>query len=137
MERILKLIQKKQSTTNRPLIVGIDGRCGSGKSSLAKYLKEKLDCEVIHMDHFFLQEHQKSEFRNHIAGGNFDNERFVFEVQRPILENRDIVYKRYDCSSKSFIENISINREKLIVVEGTYSCHPSINNIYDLKNLEF
>ncbi|MBP7875732.1 (d)CMP kinase [Candidatus Woesebacteria bacterium] len=34
------------------LFIGIDGYGGSGKSSLAKYLSQKLDAEIIHTDDF-------------------------------------------------------------------------------------
>ena len=133
MERVLKLIKKKQDSINRPLRVCIDGRCGSGKTTLAHYLKKELDCEVIHMDHFFLQKYQRTEFRDSQAGGNFDYERFILEVKKPILENKNISYQRFSCSTMSLEENISINTNKMIIVEGTYSCHPFINDIYDLK----
>ena len=76
-DKILKRI-KEQTTKESavPYIVAIDGRCASGKSTLAAYLKSALACSVIHMDHFFLQPHQRTEKRLREPGGNVDYERF-------------------------------------------------------------
>ena len=43
-----------QSDKDR-ILIGIDGRTGSGKSSLAKKLAEEFFCNLFHMDDFFLQ----------------------------------------------------------------------------------
>ena len=45
-------IQRLQKDKERVLIA-IDGRCASGKTTLANRLQEELVCEVIHMDSFF------------------------------------------------------------------------------------
>ena len=37
------------------ILVAIDGRCGSGKTTLAAALQEMLQCPVVHMDDFFLR----------------------------------------------------------------------------------
>lgn len=133
MDKLLKLIKEKQDLFNRPLVIGIDGRCGSGKTTLSLKLKEILDCQIIHLDHFFLQAHQRTKERLNEVGGNFDYERFIIEVKNPLLNNKDIIYKRFSCSSMRLEEDIYINRNKIIIIEGTYSFHPLINEIYDIK----
>ena len=37
------------------VLLAIDGRCASGKTTLANQLQNILGCEVIHMDSFFLR----------------------------------------------------------------------------------
>jgi uridine kinase len=37
------------------VIVAIDGKCTSGKTTLAAKLAEIYDCNVFHMDDFFLR----------------------------------------------------------------------------------
>ena len=39
----------------KPRIIAIDGRCASGKTTLAEALGRHYHCNVIHMDHFFLR----------------------------------------------------------------------------------
>ena len=57
---VMVLLEEKlrqQVRQDKPLLVAIDGRCASGKSTLAKDLQKQLDCNVIHMDDFYLQPH--------------------------------------------------------------------------------
>ena len=37
-----------------PAVVAIDGRCGSGKTSLAELIRQLIPCNVVHMDDFYL-----------------------------------------------------------------------------------
>lgn len=37
----------------RPIIIGIAGPSGSGKSAVAAKLEERLDCRVFHSDGYF------------------------------------------------------------------------------------
>ena len=49
---VMALLEEKlrqQVRQDKPLLVAIDGRCASGKSTLAKDLQKQLDCNVIHM----------------------------------------------------------------------------------------
>ena len=60
---VMALLEEKlrqQVRQDKPLLVAIDGRCASGKSTLAKDLQKQLDCNVIHMDDFYLQPHQRT-----------------------------------------------------------------------------
>lgn len=133
MDKLLKLIKEKQNLLNRPLVIGIDGRCGSGKTTLSLKLKEILGCEIIHLDHFFLQTHQRTKERLNEVGGNFDYERFILEVKNPIKNRKDLSYQVFNCYTMSLEERINININKIIVIEGTYSLHPLIEDIYDIK----
>ena len=72
---VMALLEEKlrqQVRQEKPLLVAIDGRCASGKSTLAKDLQKQLDCNVIHMDDFYLQEHQRTTKRLREPGGNVD-----------------------------------------------------------------
>ena len=48
------------SGKSTPLLLAIDGRCASGKTTLALSIKERINCSVIHMDHFFLRPGQRT-----------------------------------------------------------------------------
>ena len=58
------------------VIVAIDGKCTSGKTTLAGRLAEIYDCNVFHMDDFFLRPEQRTAERFAEVGGNVDYERF-------------------------------------------------------------
>ena len=42
------------------ILVAIDGKCTSGKTTLASKLAELYDCNVFHMDDFFLRPEQRT-----------------------------------------------------------------------------
>ena len=56
IEKINKIYQQKGHVT-----IAIDGRCGSGKTTLANKLKAYFDCHIFHMDDFYLQEYQRNQ----------------------------------------------------------------------------
>lgn len=122
-----EIVNKKGSC-----IVAIDGRCGSGKTTLAADLKKYYNCNVIHMDDFFLQPHQRTEERLGEIGGNVDYERFFSEVLLPLGRNERFSYRPFDCSTFKLGEPINVNVCSVTVVEGSYSCHPYLFDAYDL-----
>ena len=66
------------------VMVAIDGKCTSGKTTLASKLAEIYDCNVFHMDDFFLRPEQRTSERFAEIGGNVDYERFQEEVLFPL-----------------------------------------------------
>lgn len=68
-----------------PLILGIDGMCGAGKTSLAAFLSERYSCSVVHADDFFLPPELRTAERLSEPGGNIHYERLMEEVIRPLL----------------------------------------------------
>ncbi len=132
LESVLKELSDLKSVRNTVLLA-IDGRCASGKTTLAKKLSDRLCCDVIHIDDFFLKANQRTEQRLNEIGGNFDCERFLCEAMAPLLKGEEFSYKRYDCSSDSFTESVHIHPGDVTIIEGAYSCHPALWSSYDLR----
>lgn len=126
----LLLTEIKQQST---LVLAIDGRCAAGKTTLAAHLAELCDCNVIHMDHFFLHPKQRTMERLQQAGGNVDYERFWEEVLIPLHEGRIFSYRPFNCHKREMGKPILISPKKLTIVEGSYSCHPVLKDYYDLS----
>lgn len=116
----------------QPLIVALDGRCASGKTTLAALLLQRTGCSVVHMDHFFLRPEQRTRERLEQPGGNVDYERFLAEVLEPLRAGKDCSYRPYDCKQQKLTEPVAVRQGNLIVVEGSYSCHPTLWERYDL-----
>lgn len=114
------------------VLVALDGRCASGKTTLAELLRQRLSCEIVHMDDFFLRREQRTKERLSIPGGNVDAERFLEEVIEPLLKGADVLYRPYDCHAGAFKEPILLQKTKTVVVEGAYSCRPDLWEFYDL-----
>lgn len=114
------------------ILIAIDGRCASGKTTLAAQLHEQTDCDVIHMDDFFLRPEQRTPERLARPGENVDWERFLTEVLLPLRRDGGVVYRPYDCRTQSMGDPITLEWSTVVVVEGSYSCHPELWESYDL-----
>ena len=115
------------------VIVAIDGKCTSGKTTLASQLAEIYDCNVFHMDDFFLRPEQRTPERFAEVGGNVDYERFHEEVLLPLKSGKAFSYRPFDCSTFTLSAPVTVAPKKLNIIEGTYSHHPYFGNPYDLK----
>ena len=122
-----KLAQKEY------VIVAIDGPCTSGKTTLASQLETLYDCNVFHMDDFFLRPQQRTADRFAEVGGNIDYERFYEEVLTPLQKGLPFSYRPFDCSTFTLDVPIAVAPKKLNIIEGTYSHHPYFGDPYDLK----
>ena len=129
---LLKKIEEL-SLQKEHLIIAIDGRCASGKTTLAAYLKGTLECNIIPMDHFFLQPHMRSPQRLAQPGGNVDYERFFTEVLVPLSRDEALAYRPYNCKKQILDAAVKITPGAVTIIEGSYSCHPYLRSSYDLK----
>ena len=117
------------------VVVSIDGCCTSGKTTLAGKLAELYDCNVFHMDDFFLRPEQRTQERFAQPGGNVDYERFKEEVLIPLGSGKPFSYRPFACSTFTLAEPVAVEPKNLTIVEGTYSQHPYFGEPYDLKIL--
>ena len=98
LDAVGRLVKKLENgSRSESVLVAIDGRCGGGKTTLGEYLRKHFECNVFHMDDFYLQPHQRTEERLREAGGNVDYERFSTEVLAPLKECQDVHYRRFFC----------------------------------------
>ena len=93
------------------VVVAIDGKCASGKTTLASRLAEIYDCNVFHMDDFFLQRSQRTPERLAQIGGNVDYERFQEEVLLPLRFRRAFSYRPFDCRTFTRSEERRVGKE--------------------------
>ena len=115
------------------VIIAIDGSCTAGKTTLANALAGQYDCNIFHMDDFFLRPEQRTNTRFSEAGGNVDYERFYEEVLLPLTSGLPFSYRPFSCKTMTLAEPVQVEPKKLSIVEGTYSQHPYFRNPYDLK----
>ena len=117
------------------VIVAIEGKCTSGKTTLAAQLAQHYDCNLFRMDDFFLRPEQRTPQRHEEIGGNVDYERFLEEVLIPLQSGEAFSYCPFDCTTFTLSDPVTVTPKKLNIIEGTYSLHPSFGDIYDLKIL--
>ncbi|WP_440896727.1 uridine kinase family protein [Amphibacillus sp. Q70] len=121
--------------TGQPIVIGIDGTAGSGKSYLAAQLAEKYDVQVFHMDDFFLPKELKTKERLNQPGGNVHYERFLQEVLEPLKQRRSVRYQPYDCQVSDYGEEFEMLPKQINLIEGVYCFHPLLESFYDWKVL--
>ena len=102
-------------------------------STLARRLAERWGWSVLHMDHFFLRPEQRSPERYARPGGNVDHERFLKEVLLPLRCGERPVYRPFDCHRQKLLPPIPFEPGPVVLVEGSYACHPALWDCYDLR----
>lgn len=119
--------------TKERINIAIDGNSGAGKSTLASLIGNVYECNIFHMDDFFLTPDLKTEERLKEAGGNVDYVRFKNEVIDGINSGLEFQYHKYDCKQMLMGQPVSVTPQKLNIIEGSYSMHPNLIDNYDLK----
>lgn len=122
------LIQEAQAS-HRRLIIAIDGRCASGKTTLANSLAEQFQLPLFHMDDFYLPKAQQED----TIAGHMDLKRFKQEILIPLSRNQDVVYRAFDCQSQTYCEPICFHPSNIILIEGSYALHPELVEYYDVR----
>lgn len=130
---IVEEIYKKIPSEKR-FAIAIDGRCASGKTTLAGALQERLGGTVFHIDDYFLRPEQRTAERLAKPGENVDHERFEQEVLLPLKNGaEEITYRPFDCGTQTLKSPTTTPISRVVIVEGSYSCHAALWDYYDLR----
>lgn len=132
LEIILRHVDALLARQDR-VILAIDGNCASGKTTLAARLAERRDCNVLHMDEFFLRPSQRTPERFAQPGGNVDYERFYEEALLPLASGKPFSYRPFDCKTMTLSSPVEVTPKRLNIIEGSYCLHPHFGDPYDLK----
>lgn len=130
MQKVLKLIQELELPLGRPALVAISGFGGSGKTTLARQIKDNIqNAEVVTIDDFVSE--KLCERSEDWAG--FDRERFRRQVLEPARNRESIRYGVYDFGQKQMIEWRSVLSSKYLLLEGCSILHPDLMPYYNLS----
>ena len=91
------------------------------------------DCNLFHMDDFFLRPEKETPERMAKVGGNVDYERFQKEILNHICQQEGLSYRIYDCKSQTLGSPVFTPWKCLNIIEGSYSQHPYFGDVYDLR----
>ncbi len=131
-DRVLREIERRKENPG-PFLIALDGRCASGKTTLAARLRAACGCGVVHLDDFFLRPEQRTRQRYETPGENVDHERFLAEVLLPLRRGEAAEYRPFDCSAQRLGGPVRVEQFSVIVAEGSYSCHSALWPCYDLR----
>lgn len=122
------------ASPSRPVLVALDGRCGSGKTTLAAQLAERFpDSAVFHTDDFYLPPADRVDGWEHIPCANMDLARLSRKVLTPARAGDAVSYRAYSCREGAYLPAKSIASKPLFLVEGSYSHHPLLAENYDFR----
>ena len=91
------------------------------------------DCNVIHMDDFYLPMSERSPDWRKVPAGNMDFMRLKTEMLDPLRAGREFEYRPFLCTSGRLSEPVPMKPKRLNIVEGSYSHHPDIAEYFDFK----
>ena len=107
-------------------LVAVDGRCGSGKTTLGALLAAVFGCAVVHTDDYYLPFARRAPGWEHTPAANMDLARLRAEVLDPLRAGRAAVSRPYDCHRGQFGPAAALPAGALTVLEGSYAHHPAL-----------
>ena len=116
-----------------PVIVGIDGMCGSGKTTLAGCLTEVYEANLFHADDYYLPPEKRTPQRFAVPGANMERERLAAEVLIPLAHGQPVTARKYDCDADVLEPPVTYPDRRVNIIEGSYSLHPELRDFYTLK----
>lgn len=129
---ILSAVAGKLSSKPQVLLC-LDGPCGSGKTTIARQLVQITGAACVSMDDFYTPHPQKTPERLAQPGGNADIKRLLSEFLLPWRKHGSGSYRPYLCAEDRFGEPILVPNQPLTILEGSYSLHPSIAALADIR----
>jgi uridine kinase len=135
IDRILELAR-----TSSPIVVAVDGRSGTGKSTLSAWIAGRVGATLIDQDDFY-------------AGGDFDDwrrltsrekadrvidwRRVRAEALLPLRAGRPARWHPFDWETMDGLapESIEAQPSPIVILDGAYSSRPELADLIDLSIL--
>ena len=118
----------------RPFVLALDGRCGSGKTTLAAALAEQFPASItLHTDDFYLPPARRVRGWEHIPCANMDLTRLRSEALAPAYAGQPVPYRAYSCREGAYLPVQQLPARPLVLLEGSYSHHPLLADCETLR----
>jgi uridine kinase len=130
IEEILSKI-KSREYKEKPILIGVEGFGGAGKSTLANKLKNALgNAYIVQTDDFIIKENLTLVSPDMEC---YDLKRLEQEVLMPAANGKTISFQKLDWASNKLSKPIEVPPVDYLIVEGITSYHPDIVKYYDYK----
>lgn len=140
IERVFSKIDEVLKKMKRPVLVAIDGRSGTGKTTIAKKIADRFRGVEINADDFWVggsNDEWGKRSPKEKAEMAIDWKRIKTEVLEPLLAGKSAAWHLFDWKAgHGLSESIHQSKPKpLIVFDGAYSTRPEMLDIIDLSIL--
>lgn len=118
----------------RPLLIAVDGRPASGKTTLTMQLEKALDAQAIYLDEFFIpQEQWPKDAKPTFPFFYFRYQEFLDGV-KTLVQGKPFRYFSYDWEKNGLASKPTIiTPDKPVIVEGVSALNPELINLYFKK----
>jgi para-aminobenzoate synthetase len=136
-----------QPEKGKPFLIAIDGGSGSGKSTVASAVAEKLGAALVPGDDFFAanitEEGWAQRDAKARAADSIDWHRLRREALVPLLAGKRARWQRFDFESgvrpdgtyRMLADFVVCSPASVIVLDGAYSARPELSDLIDLAVL--
>ncbi|CAB5039561.1 MAG: hypothetical protein F2921_04825 [Actinobacteria bacterium] len=124
-EPILSAISEISAHKTEPILIAIDGPAGSGKTSLANQLSNKLNsATTIHMDDLYngWEDALTPTLTRHL-------EEWILD---PLTQQATVKYQKFDWTSSEYGSPIEVRDIELLILEGVGAAQEIIRQSADL-----
>ncbi len=135
IQRVLELARAKS-----PVIVAVDGRSGTGKSSLSTWIAGQVSATLIDQDDFYagddLEVWQRLSPREK-AERVIDWRRVRTEALQPLRAGAQARWHPFDWKAMEGLasEPITAQPSRIVILDGAYSSRPELGDLIDLSIL--
>ena len=116
-ESLSNLTRKIIKITPKPLIL-VDGVAGSGKTTIAKHIADKLNANIVHTDDLC--------WGNHLV--HWDEE-LLAGIINPWLNGNNVVYRPTSWIKEKRSGSIEVDSNKALLIEGMGACRKTLRSI--------
>lgn len=131
---------KKDRKTTKPLIIGVTGGTGSGKTTVAKKIKEHFGDDVIYIAHDSYYRDQTKLTLEERKKTNYDHPNalettLLIRHLKQLIKGHHIMMPVYDFTvSNRMKETVKIDPKPVIIVEGILVFEsPKLRDLFDIK----
>lgn len=138
LQKVINKINSMVNTIPKPIIVALDGRSGTGKSTLAEIIAERVGGICIETDYFWsggtneIWDARSPKEKSELA---IDWKRLRKEVLEPLSRGQTASWHQFDFKKGYGLAEKTITKQpaKVVIIDGAYSTRPELRDLIDLK----
>jgi para-aminobenzoate synthetase len=138
LDTVLSYLETSRKNSNGPFVIAVDGRSGTGKSTLAEALRSRLAATIIDGDAFYAG---GTVIRNENAARLVElciDWRRQKDVLQTLRSGRPARFQAFDWDAfdgSLVADPVVVEPMPWIILEGVYSARPELSELLDVRIL--